>query len=670
MKRIVMTVLTGLLLLTAASAAEWYDPYLEIAADHGLMEGTGAGMDPLGTLTEAQGVILAARLHHLLNGGDGVLPPAPEDWRTVRILDAQGRPVLDPQANIGYSASGGELFLWFPRTLIEPLGEGPVTLVANGTDSYTGKPWQREDDQGGETRWGLLFTGLDPYYAITDAINDAKARLYGPAWAMDAVYYVDQHELFYITPWGLGYPEYRASLLTKLEAVVPKEDLAPINEIEELPDVAVDQYWISGPSGRTEGDFASFYRAGIVTGTDAYGTFRGGETVTRAEAATLLARILEPGLRQRFTLEPMTWDLDYTLTPLGVDEAGYWAETVRWSFPGGYELEDRILRVSERRGGEVDYDRDGIMGIDGAWIVEPGRYGEIGPFLADGIAQVATTHYLGTAKYGFIDRQGRELVPPVYDSVGGFHDGVLLAWDGKAYTVFDAAGTAIGTLPDTVWGPAGVGEGLAVCTNGAETWDELRYGYMDLSGQVVLPPVYDEAGVFSQGLAAVERDGRVGFIDRTGAVVIDFRYAPWDHEPYRFQDGVAAVGVEQDDGTVLYGLIDQTGTPVTEARYQSLDLRFTRGWASFMRAEGYAMVSGFLSPSGEERFIPCDPTYQVFTYCQGYAAVGSTYGGMGYADESGRLVTPLIFSDLTPIVDGKAIVQCLDGAFYRLEVVG
>lgn len=79
----------------------------------------------------------------------------------------------------------------------------------------------------------------------------------------------------------------RETFVTLLAAVVPEEGLAPRNAIETLPDTA-------------DGAVLSFYNAGILTGVDKYGTFAPDKTLTRAECAAMLARIVRPGLRLGF----------------------------------------------------------------------------------------------------------------------------------------------------------------------------------------------------------------------------------------------------------------------------------------------------------------------------------------------------------------------------------
>lgn len=80
----------------------------------------------------------------------------------------------------------------------------------------------------------------------------------------------------------------RQEFFQLLSAVVPEGDLEPINSIQTLPDT--DDVGV-----------LRFYNAGILAGVDKYGTFSPNMTLTRADCATMLARIIRPELRQRFT---------------------------------------------------------------------------------------------------------------------------------------------------------------------------------------------------------------------------------------------------------------------------------------------------------------------------------------------------------------------------------
>lgn len=67
-------------------------------------------------------------------------------------------------------------------------------------------------------------------------------------------------------------------------------ELPAINAVTVVPDTA-------------DPVILDFYNAGILTGSDEYGTFRGSDSLNRGQAAAILARLVNPALRQTFTLK-------------------------------------------------------------------------------------------------------------------------------------------------------------------------------------------------------------------------------------------------------------------------------------------------------------------------------------------------------------------------------
>ena len=51
-----------------------------------------------------------------------------------------------------------------------------------------------------------------------------------------------------------------------------------------------------------------------------------------------------------------------------------------------------------------------------------------------------------------------------------------------------------------------------------------RFGYLDPEGRTVIPFQYEDARMFSSGLAAVRQEGKYGYIDRSGALKIPFTF--------------------------------------------------------------------------------------------------------------------------------------------------
>jgi hypothetical protein len=51
-----------------------------------------------------------------------------------------------------------------------------------------------------------------------------------------------------------------------------------------------------------------------------------------------------------------------------------------------------------------------------------------------------------------------------------------------------------------------------------------KYGFIDKTGKEVVPCKYDDAEYFSEGLARVELNGKLGIIDKTGKEIVPCKY--------------------------------------------------------------------------------------------------------------------------------------------------
>lgn len=99
----------------------------------------------------------------------------------------------------------------------------------------------------------------------------------------------------------------------------------------------------------------------------------------------------------------------------------------------------------------------------------------------------------------------------------------------------------------------------------------------EMSSSVLIPAQYEDARSFSGGYAAVKKDGKWGYIDETGKVVVDFQYF-WAGY---FAGGVAAVAVleEYEESTYcVFHLIDTNGMDVVLTDSQGEDLHSNLGY--------------------------------------------------------------------------------------------
>jgi hypothetical protein len=115
-------------------------------------------------------------------------------------------------------------------------------------------------------------------------------------------------------------------------------------------------------------------------------------------------------------------------------------------------------------------------------------------------------------KSGFIDKNGNKVIPFIYDRAGNFGEGLAHVKLNGKYGFIDQRGSV--AIPfkfeDARWG---FSDGLAaVKLNG-------KWGYIDKTGEVVIPFLYTMALSFIEGLAKVEREGKVITLDTTGAVI-------------------------------------------------------------------------------------------------------------------------------------------------------
>jgi hypothetical protein len=86
-----------------------------------------------------------------------------------------------------------------------------------------------------------------------------------------------------------------------------------------------------------------------------------------------------------------------------------------------------------------------------------------------------------------------------------------------------------------------------------------KWGYIDASGCVSIPQVYDSAAEFSEGLAAVSRDGAFGYVNQEGSLAIDLRFAAAGP----FREGLALVRFGR------YGFIGRDGEWVIKPRFEA-----------------------------------------------------------------------------------------------------
>lgn len=127
-------------------------------------------------------------------------------------------------------------------------------------------------------------------------------------------------------------------------------------------------------------------------------------------------------------------------------------------------------------------------------------------------------------KWCFLNENLQEMTSYEYDEIivdskqMAFLNDRLFVWKSGKLMMIGVDGTEIfnDKLEDAR--PFGQINGYAaVKTNG-------KWGFINKEGKVVIPPEYEDAASFTKGLAAVKKDGKWGFIDKNNKMVLENKY--------------------------------------------------------------------------------------------------------------------------------------------------
>ena len=185
-------------------------------------------------------------------------------------------------------------------------------------------------------------------------------------------------------------------------------------------------------------------------------------------------------------------------------------------------------------------------------------------------------------------------------------------------------------------------EGLACITvNG-------RDGFLNESGQITIPIQYDLASDFQNGRAVVQKDGKYGMVDRDGNACVPIQYTQMD--------------VEFEPGTPIYaeyngkfGFIDETGKTVIPFIYSNVNMiGFNEGLCG-VQADG---PYGFINEKGET-VIPFDIRFAGHFK----EKVAQVHNGdkWGLMTRDGTVPLGYIFDEIGWSMNESVIAVCKDG---------
>jgi len=146
-------------------------------------------------------------------------------------------------------------------------------------------------------------------------------------------------------------------------------------------------------------------------------------------------------------------------------------------------------------------------------VPKPYRSGDA-PFFHDGIASRREENGLR----GFIDFEGRWIILPIYENFFPMQDGLVPARKDGKWGIIDRNGEVV--IDFRFEGLRILGNGLFVASYGE------FYGLVNINGEWVTEAIYERffRPHSPSRLIAAQKDGKIGYLDENGNVVIDFRF--------------------------------------------------------------------------------------------------------------------------------------------------
>ena len=207
-----------------------------------------------------------------------------------------------------------------------------------------------------------------------------------------------------------------------------------------------------------------------------------------------------------------------------------------------------------------------------------------------------------------------------------------------------------------------------------------KWGYINRSGEVVIKPQFDSAEAFADGLALVRYEPRkkplkpgqkkpelvegMGFIDQTGKVVIELDN-PLHLNGESFSEGLTKYWTYEPDKGTVHGYIDTSGKIQIKARFT-----YSHSFVDGLAAACIDLKCGFIDKTGE---FAIEPKYIVTRpFSEGLALAGFDHDRIGFVNKSGEMVIEPQFGNIGGVGfhEGLSVVTFPQGKFGYVNTEG
>lgn len=250
------------------------------------------------------------------------------------------------------------------------------------------------------------------------------------------------------------------------------------------------------------------------------------------------------------------------------------------------------------------YDKAGFIDKTGKLVVEP-IYDDVMDF-SEGLAVVRKN-----GKSGFIDKTGKVIIPLQFDYAFSFAEGLATVFVNGKYGFIDRMGKIV-IEPQFTYANR-FAENFAVVKIGGGTilpypystyqereyFDkiETKYGFINKKGEIVYSFSARRAGSFSNGLAAVETLNGFGFINNKGEFAIQPKFSSVFGTTPQFSEDLSLTVLKDSK----IGFIDKTGKVVIKTDYKYAN-DFENGLAQV--CEEVINTCGYIDKTGKVIWKP------------------------------------------------------------------
>lgn len=248
-------------------------------------------------------------------------------------------------------------------------------------------------------------------------------------------------------------------------------------------------------------------------------------------------------------------------------------------------------------------------------------------------------------KYGFINVEGKNIIPFKFDSVLTFSDGLAAYYCDSLWGFINKKGEIV--IPAQYSKVSPFSDGMCEVTS--EKNNNLLNFFINKSGEKCFPTTnFTRVGSFQNNRCFVEINNSINYVNKCGEIIIKTNF-PYGSD---FQDGIATLWNMRD--SLQY--VDTTGKIMMAYSIKGGINEFTEGLTLVWLDKGY-----YINRNGIKIITIEKNDYGYFNFSDGMARVSEQCDiysyKQGFINKTGKTVIPLIYENAYDFKEGLSGVM-------------